>query len=92
VTGGTAGFSSDENQGAHPLSNPGETFSDRMIKLVEGASRPKKNAERDRTEHLVWQVLTIIFLLAVVTLQPFAIYFRCTAEHLRPGLTPCIAS
>ena len=52
--------------------NPGETFLDRMIALVEGASRQKTPTEIALT--ILLSGLTIIFLLAVVTLQPFAIY------------------
>jgi K+-transporting ATPase ATPase B chain len=53
-------------------SNPGETFIDRMIALVEGASRQKTPNEIALA--ILLAGLTIIFLLAVVTLQPFAIY------------------
>src|SRR6266576_799706 len=53
-------------------SNPGETFLDRMIKLVEGASRQK--TPNEIALNILLAGLTIIFLLAVVTLQPFAIY------------------
>ena len=52
--------------------NPGETFLDRMIALVEGARRQKTPNEIALT--ILLSGLTIIFLLAVVTLQPFAIY------------------
>lgn len=52
--------------------NPGETFLDRMIGLVEGAKRQKTPNEIALTLLLVG--LTIIFLFAVVTLEPFAIY------------------
>ncbi|MBA2683679.1 MAG: potassium-transporting ATPase subunit KdpB [Gemmatimonadaceae bacterium] len=52
--------------------NPGETFIDRMIALVEGASRQKTPNEIALT--ILLSGLTIIFLLAVATLQPFAIY------------------
>ncbi|CAN5894926.1 potassium-transporting ATPase subunit KdpB [soil metagenome] len=52
--------------------NPGETFLDRMIALVEGASRQKTPNEIALT--ILLSGLTIVFLLAVVTLQPFAIY------------------
>jgi K+-transporting ATPase ATPase B chain len=52
--------------------NPGETFLDRMIALVEGATRQKTPNEIALTILLCG--LTVIFLLAVVTLQPFAIY------------------
>jgi len=52
--------------------NPGETFLDRMISLVEGARRQKTPNEIALTILLVG--LTLIFLLAVVTLEPFAMY------------------
>jgi potassium-transporting ATPase ATP-binding subunit len=52
--------------------NPGETFIDRMIALVEGASRQKTPNEIALT--ILLSGLTIAFLLAVVTLQPFAVY------------------
>ncbi|HEX4031268.1 MAG TPA: potassium-transporting ATPase subunit KdpB [Terracidiphilus sp.] len=55
-------------------SNPGETFLDRMIALVEGATRQKTPNEIALS--ILLSGLTIIFLLAVVTLQPFAIYAR----------------
>src|SRR5256886_6376482 len=54
-------------------SNPGETFLDRMIALVEGASRQK--TPNEIALNILLAGLTIIFLLAVGTLQPFAIYF-----------------
>jgi K+-transporting ATPase ATPase B chain len=53
-------------------SNPGETFLDRMIQLVEGASRQK--TPNEIALNILLAGLTIIFLLAVVTLQPYAIY------------------
>jgi potassium-transporting ATPase ATP-binding subunit len=53
-------------------SNPGETFLDRMIALVEGAERQK--TPNEIALNILLAGLTIIFLLAVVTLQPFAIY------------------
>src|SRR5215831_2174610 len=52
--------------------NPGETFLDRMIALVEGASRQKTPNEIALT--ILLSGLTIVFLFAVATLQPFAIY------------------
>ncbi len=52
--------------------NPGETFIDRMIALVEGATRQKTPNEIALT--ILLSGLTIIFLFAVATLQPFAIY------------------
>jgi K+-transporting ATPase ATPase B chain len=53
-------------------SNPGETFLDRMIALVEGAARQK--TPNEIALNILLAGLTIIFLLAVVTLQPFAVY------------------
>ena len=53
-------------------SNPGETFLDRVIALVEGASRQKTPNEIALS--ILLSGLTVIFLLAVVTLQPFAMY------------------
>jgi potassium-transporting ATPase ATP-binding subunit len=70
VTGGTRVLS-DEIK-VRITSNPGETFLDRMIKLVEGASRQK--TPNEIALNILLSGLTIIFLLAVVTLQPFAIY------------------
>jgi K+-transporting ATPase ATPase B chain len=52
--------------------NPGETFLDRMIALVEGAERQK--TPNEIALNILLAGLTIIFLLAVITLQPFAIY------------------
>ncbi|HHW13351.1 MAG TPA: potassium-transporting ATPase subunit KdpB [Firmicutes bacterium] len=54
--------------------NPGETFLDRMISLVEGAKRQKTPNEIALTILLIG--LTLIFLLAVATLEPFALYSR----------------
>ncbi len=70
VTGGTRVLS-DEIQ-VCITSNPGETFLDRMIKLVEGAARQK--TPNEIALNILLAGLTIIFLLAVVTLQPYAIY------------------
>ena len=70
VTGGTRVLSDQIN--VRITSNPGESFIDRMIALVEGASRQKTPNEIALT--ILLAGLTIIFLLAVVTLQPFAIY------------------
>src|SRR5712692_3480139 len=70
VTGGTRVLS-DEIK-VRITSNPGETFLDRMIKLVEGAERQK--TPNEIALNILLAALTIIFLLAVVTLQPMAIY------------------
>src|SRR4029434_3926815 len=53
-------------------SDPGHTFLDRMIALVEGAERQK--TPNEIALNILLAGLTIIFLLAVVTLQPFAVY------------------
>jgi K+-transporting ATPase ATPase B chain len=52
--------------------NPGETFLDRMIAMVEGAKRQKTPNEIALTILLV--AMTLIFLLATVTLLPFSLY------------------
>lgn len=52
--------------------NPGETFLDKMIHLVEGAKRQKTPNEIALTILLVG--LTLVFLIAVATIEPFAIY------------------
>jgi K+-transporting ATPase ATPase B chain len=53
-------------------SNPGETFLDRMIALVEGAVRQK--TPNEIALNILLAVLTLVFLLVVVTLEPFANY------------------
>ena len=70
VTGGTRVLSDQIK--VRITSNPGETFIDRMIALVEGAERQK--TPNEIALNILLAGLTIVFLLAVVTLQPFAIY------------------
>jgi potassium-transporting ATPase ATP-binding subunit len=70
VTGGTRVLSDQIK--VKITSNPGDTFLDRMIALVEGAERQK--TPNEIALNILLAGLTIIFLLAVVTLQPFAIY------------------
>src|SRR6202000_3370068 len=70
VTGGTRVLSDEII--VRITSNPGETFLDRMIGLVEGASRQK--TPNEIAVNILLSGLTIVFLLAVVTLQPMAIY------------------
>ncbi|HEY2164188.1 MAG TPA: potassium-transporting ATPase subunit B, partial [Gemmatimonadaceae bacterium] len=70
VTGGTRVLS--DYIVVRITANPGETFLDRMISLVEGASRQKTPNEIALT--ILLSGLTVVFLFAVVTLQPFAIY------------------
>ncbi len=70
VTGGTRVLS-DEIK-IRITANPGEGFLDRMISLVEGASRQKTPNEIALT--ILLAALTVVFLLAVMTLKPFGIY------------------
>src|SRR5690348_180903 len=70
VTGGTRVLSDQIK--IRITSNPGETFIDRMIALVEGAERQK--TPNEIALNILLAGLTIVFLIAVVTLQPFAIY------------------
>jgi potassium-transporting ATPase ATP-binding subunit len=70
VTGGTRVLS--DHLIVRITANPGETFVDRMISLVEGAKRQKTPNEIALI--ILLSGLTIVFLLAVVTLQPFAVY------------------
>jgi K+-transporting ATPase ATPase B chain len=70
VTGGTTIVS--DHLKIRISANPGETFIDRMIALVEGASRQK--TPNEIALNILLASLTIIFLLAVYTLQPFAVY------------------
>lgn len=70
VTGGTRVLS--DQLRIQITSNPGETFLDRMIALVEGAARQK--TPNEIALNILLAGLTLMFLLAVVTLQPFAVY------------------
>jgi K+-transporting ATPase ATPase B chain len=70
VTGGTRVLS-DEIK-IRITANPGEGFLDRMISLVEGARRQKTPNEIALT--ILLAALTVVFLLAVVTLKPYGIY------------------
>lgn len=70
VTGGTRVISDWIK--ARVTSDPGHTFLDRMIALVEGAERQK--TPNEIALNILLAVLTLIFLLVVVTLQPFAYY------------------
>jgi potassium-transporting ATPase ATP-binding subunit len=70
VTGGTKVLS--DRIVVEITSKPGETFIDRMIALVEGAQRQK--TPNEIALNILLASLTIIFLLATVTLQPLAIY------------------
>ncbi len=68
---------------------PGESFIDRMIALVEGAERQK--TPNEIALNILLAGLTIIFLLATITLQPFAIYSHARAVDRgarRPARVP----
>jgi potassium-transporting ATPase ATP-binding subunit len=77
VTGGTRVLS-DELK-IRVTANPGEGFLDRMISLVEGASRQKTPNEIALT--ILLSALTVVFLLAVVTLKPLGIYSGVTFSN-----------
>jgi K+-transporting ATPase ATPase B chain len=70
VTGGTRVLSDWIH--VRVTADPGHTFLDRMIALVEGAERQK--TPNEIALNILLAGLTIVFLMAVVTLQPFAIY------------------
>ena len=82
VTGGTRVLS--DQIVVRISSKPGETFLDRMIALVEGAERQK--TPNEIALNILLAGLTLIFLLAVVTLQPFALY-----SHAGQSLTVLVA-
>ena len=84
VTGGTKVLSDQIH--IRITSNPGETFLDRMIALVEGAERQK--TPNEIALNILIAGLTLIFLLAVITLQPFAIFSVAQAGS---GTTPTVA-
>ena len=84
VTGGTKVLS--DHITVRITSNPGETFLDRMIALVEGAERQK--TPNEIALNILISGLTLIFLLAVVTLQPFAVYSVAAAGS---GQAPTVA-
>jgi K+-transporting ATPase ATPase B chain len=72
VTGGTRVLS--DRIVVKITQKPGESFIDRMIALVEGANRQK--TPNEIALNILLAALTIIFLLAVATLQPLAIYSK----------------
>jgi len=82
VTGGTRVLS--DRIVVQISTKPGESFIDRMISLVEGASRQK--TPNEIALNILLASLTIIFLLAVVTLQPFAVY-----SHAKQPTTVLVA-
>ncbi len=84
VTGGTKVLSDQVK--IKITSNPGETFLDRMIALVEGAERQK--TPNEIALNILIAGMTLIFLFAVATLQPFAIYSVASAGA---GTVPSVA-
>ncbi len=72
VTGGTKVLS--DRIVVQITSKPGETFIDRMIALVEGAKRQK--TPNEIALNILLASLTVIFMLAVITLQPMASYSK----------------
>ncbi|NUR74190.1 MAG: potassium-transporting ATPase subunit KdpB [Hamadaea sp.] len=72
VTGGTKVLS--DRIVVKITQKPGESFIDRMIALVEGANRQK--TPNEIALNILLAAMTIIFLLATVTLQPMAIYAK----------------
>ena len=84
VTGGTKVLSDQIR--IKITSNPGETFLDRMIALVEGAERQK--TPNEIALNILIAGLTLIFLFAVATLVPYAIYSVASAGA---GKVPSIA-
>ncbi|MGH3224130.1 MAG: potassium-transporting ATPase subunit KdpB [Streptosporangiaceae bacterium] len=72
VTGGTKVLS--DRIVVKITSKPGETFIDRMIALVEGAKRQK--TPNELALNILLASLTVIFMLAVITLQPMAFYSK----------------
>jgi K+-transporting ATPase ATPase B chain len=76
VTGGTRVLS--DRIVVRVTARPGESFLDRMIALVEGAERQK--TPNEIALNILLSGLTIVFLLAVVSLQPFAVYSGAEQE------------
>jgi K+-transporting ATPase ATPase B chain len=88
VTGGTRVLS--DRIVVRITTRPGESFIDRMIALVEGASRQKTPNEIALS--ILLAGLTLVFLLAVATLQPFAIYSNAHQSIIiLIGLLVCLA-
>ncbi len=84
VTGGTRVLSDQIK--IKITSNPGETFLDRMIALVEGAQRQK--TPNEIALNILIAGLTLIFLLAVITLQPYSVF---AVAQTGAGKVPTVA-
>ena len=88
VTGGTRILS--DHVKVRITSNPGETFLDKMIALVEGAQRQK--TPNEIALNILIAGLTLIFLLAVATLHPFALYaVSATGGGHAPGIAMLVS-
>ncbi|WP_194814675.1 potassium-transporting ATPase subunit KdpB [Nocardia sp. XZ_19_385] len=83
VTGGTTVLS--DRIVVQITQEPGASFIDKMIALVEGASRQK--TPNEIALNILLAALTLIFVFAVVTLQPLAIY----AKQNNPGVADALA-
>ncbi|WP_018501232.1 potassium-transporting ATPase subunit KdpB [Parafrankia discariae] len=83
VTGGTRVLS--DRIVVRITQKPGESFIDRMIALVEGANRRK--TPNEIALNILLAALTVIFLLAVATLQPLAIYAKAQQPALPDSST-----
>ncbi|NJP25210.1 potassium-transporting ATPase subunit KdpB [Microbispora sp. SCL1-1] len=83
VTGGTKVLS--DRIIVRITQKPGESFIDRMIALVEGANRQK--TPNEIALNILLAALTIIFLIATVTMQPLAIYSKAQ----NPGIPDSLA-
>ncbi|MDP9174248.1 MAG: potassium-transporting ATPase subunit KdpB [Planctomycetota bacterium] len=70
VTGGTTVLS--DRIKCSVTANPGESFMDRMIGLIEGAKRQK--TPNEIALNILLAALTIIFLIVIITLKPYVIY------------------
>lgn len=86
VTGGTRVLS--DRIVVRVSANPGESFLDRMIGLVEGADRQK--TPNEIALGILLSGLTIVFLLATVTLLPFALYSSGVDGRV-PSITVMVA-
>ncbi len=84
VTGGTRVLS--DGIVVRITAEPGASFIDRMIALVEGAERQK--TPNEIALNILLAGLTIVFLLAVMTLQPFAIYSQAPPDRSSSS-SPC---
>ncbi|MGW0809836.1 potassium-transporting ATPase subunit KdpB [Nonomuraea sp. NPDC002799] len=83
VTGGTKVLS--DKIVVQITQKPGESFIDRMIALVEGANRQK--TPNEIALNILLSALTIIFLIATVTMQPLAVY----SKLINPGVPDSLA-